>query len=195
MASNNPSGYWSVKVLSIPESITQHQLAKIVGFPTSRVYVPKKSSDRHYAWINDFIDEEEANKFANQWSGSKILDETIKCIVSERRSDKKATLHSFHGSLVSGIANTLSDNSTSVTIPVPPTSVNRGRTPDIAANEDDRTSIKQSRPRHSHRNRNSLLQGHTIDKRSPEAETSSRLLYRNNQLSLAPNSAKGPLVT
>ena len=194
MASNNPSGCWRVKVLSIPGSITYHQLAKTVGFPTSRVYVPKNISDHHYAWINDFTDEEEAKKFANQWSGSNILGETIKCIVLKGRSDKKDILHPYRGSLVSGTESILSDNSTSIGILLPPTSVNISRTPDIATDKSEEVSIEQSRPRHSHRSRNSLPHGYTTDKHSTEAKTSSKLLYMNNQSSLTPNSAKS-LVT
>lgn len=189
MASNNSSGYWRVKVLSIPASITHHQLAEIVGFPTSRVYVPK-SSDRHYAWINDFIDEEEANKFANQWSGSKILGETIRCIVSRTRDDKRDTPHSSHGPLMSGIESTSSNNFTPIGISVPPTSVNISRTPDITTHNDERGPIKQSRPHRSYRSRNSLSKSHAIEKRPPEAATSSKLLHKDNQSSLTPNSGK-----
>jgi hypothetical protein len=104
MASNISSGGWRVKITSIPASITFTQLAQIVGLPKSHIYIPKVNNDEtHYAWINNFVSEEEANKFEQQWSGSSILGETIKCVVATQRNDERKAVHSSHESLVSDI--------------------------------------------------------------------------------------------
>ncbi len=106
MASNTSSGGWRVKILSIPGSITFTRLAQIVDLPTSHIYLPKKDNNHEtrYAWVNNFVSEEEANKFAQQWSGSSILGETIQCLVLAPRSDERNALHLSHEPSVSDIA-------------------------------------------------------------------------------------------
>jgi len=104
MASNTTSDGWRVKIVSIPAFITAVQLAQTLDLPKSHICLPKiNNHNTHYAWIDHFISEEEANKFARHWSGSSILGETIKCIVVTPKSDERDTLHWSHESLVSNI--------------------------------------------------------------------------------------------
>jgi hypothetical protein len=56
--------------------------------------------------VNDFTSEEEANEFAQQWSGSSIRGETIKCVVSASKHEEKKPIHSPQESLASGITPT-----------------------------------------------------------------------------------------
>jgi hypothetical protein len=101
MASNISSDGWRVKIVSIPASITVTQLSEKIGLPKSHIYIPKVNNDKtHYAWINNFISQEEANKFVLQWSGSSILGETIKFVVAAPRSDERESLHSSRESFV-----------------------------------------------------------------------------------------------
>jgi hypothetical protein len=96
MESNIPAGGWRVKMVPIPASITVTQLAETIDLPNSRIYFPNvEETNIHYACINDFYSKEEANKFAHQWSGSSIFDETIKCIIVAPENEETAdTLHS-----------------------------------------------------------------------------------------------------
>ncbi|CAF1169776.1 unnamed protein product [Adineta steineri] len=82
MASNTPTGGWRVKVVSLPESVTHAQLTQIFALPYSCVYLPKVDDvGTCYAWIENFTDEEDANKFAKQWTNSTVFGRQIKCIV------------------------------------------------------------------------------------------------------------------
>jgi len=104
MLSNISSGGWSVKIDSIPASITVTQLSKTLDLPKSYIYLPKVNNhNNHYALVNYFVSENEANKFARQWSGESILSKTIKCIVVAPTSDEIETLYSSHESLISDI--------------------------------------------------------------------------------------------
>jgi len=104
MASNISSGDWRVKIISIPAPINIIQLSQIIGLPRSHIYLSKVNDyNTHYAWINGFVSEEEATKFARKWSGESTLGEIIGCIVAPPRSVEKEDLHSSHESLVSAI--------------------------------------------------------------------------------------------
>ena len=104
MASKNSSIKWSVRIDHLPASINFIKLAQELRLPKSRVYIPKNSKNNApYAWINDFINEEDANEFVHQWSGASILGENIKCIVSSSRTDEINSLGLSRESLTSGI--------------------------------------------------------------------------------------------
>jgi hypothetical protein len=101
MASNISSGSWRVKISPIPASLTVTQLAETINLSKSRISISKvEENNIYYARINGFISEEEANKFAHQWSDAAIFGETIKCILVvpnyEQTSD---ILHSSYESL------------------------------------------------------------------------------------------------
>ena len=90
MASNILSGGWSVQILNIPASIDFAQLAAILDLPKPRVRLPRaKNNETRHGWVNDFISEDEANKFASKWSGFSILGQPIKCLAlsSSPRND------------------------------------------------------------------------------------------------------------
>lgn len=95
MASNIPSeGYWSVKIVPLPASITNDQLARTFNLPTSRINIPKVQRNATYiAWINGFIDEEDAKDFANQWTGASVLNTTIRCNAVAPKNDDKHVQH------------------------------------------------------------------------------------------------------
>lgn len=82
-------------MLSVPESITDTQLAQIIDLPDSRIYIPMANKYlAHYALIDDFANEEEANEFAHQWSNSSSFNKTIKCIVVAPDGNETDGLHS-----------------------------------------------------------------------------------------------------
>jgi hypothetical protein len=94
MASNVPSSRWSVKIISLPTSITINTLAETFQLPTSRICVPKiQKTITYFAWINDFVSEKDAKDFVNQWSDSSVFDTVIKCYVQGPESDKVYVHH------------------------------------------------------------------------------------------------------
>lgn len=101
MASNVSVGHKKVKIAPMPASITDTQLAEKIDLPNSRIRISKvKENHTRYARINDFISEEEANRFARKWSGSSIFGETIKCDVVAPKTDETDAHHSSHRSLM-----------------------------------------------------------------------------------------------
>jgi len=96
MASNISSSSWRVKISPNPASITVTQLAETINLSNSRISISKvEQNNIHYARINGFISEEEANKFAHQWSDASIFGETIKCILVVPNYDQTSDiLHS-----------------------------------------------------------------------------------------------------
>jgi hypothetical protein len=104
MASNTFSGHWRVRVTPIPEPITFVQLAERLNLPKPRVYVPKgRNNEVRYAWINDFINEEDAKEFARQWSGASISGVTIKCVAVPPKNDEPNPMGPSHEPSISGI--------------------------------------------------------------------------------------------
>jgi hypothetical protein len=94
MASNIPSGDWSVKIISLPASITINQLAETFQLPLSRIYIPKiQKTTTYFAWINHFTSEKDAKDFVDQWSGSSVFGTVIKCTVKEQ---KDGDAHVYH---------------------------------------------------------------------------------------------------
>ncbi|CAF1250004.1 unnamed protein product [Adineta steineri] len=103
MASNTPTGGWRVKVVSLPESVTYAQLTQTFALPYSSIYLPKVDDvGTCYAWIENFTDEEEANKFAKKWTNSTVFGRHIKCIVKPPII-KQDILQPSHKSSRSGI--------------------------------------------------------------------------------------------
>ncbi|CAF5080882.1 unnamed protein product [Rotaria sp. Silwood1] len=197
MASNLPAGGWSVKIVSLPASITFFRLAKILSLPTSRIFVSKvKSNEIPYAWINGFVNEEEANTFATQWSGLSILGETIKCVAAAPRTNARDTLNSPRESLTFGIK-TLSDNKLGVrsnrkekeerenynpsTTTIPILTTITSEMLNITIHDDDTKKKSRKLPSHySTKNANSPKQADESDQRLQQAETSAKLDF--NQL-------------
>ncbi|CAF1379741.1 unnamed protein product [Rotaria sp. Silwood1] len=182
MASNIAHNGWRVKIVSIPTSITDVQLAQNIGLPKSRIYIPKVGKNNtRYVWINDFVNEEDANKFAQQWSGSSIFGETIKCVVAPPRNDKTDVLYSSPESLVSG-TETLPkkqhesrfqkgtkekrDNCGSSVTPVPLMSVIH----DITLDDAEKKSITPPPSYRFNKNQNTWQQHHKPDQLSQQAE-------------------------
>ncbi|CAF1478617.1 unnamed protein product, partial [Rotaria sordida] len=189
MASNLPAGGWRVKMVSIPASITFFQLAKILSLPKSRIFVPKvKSNETPYAWIDGFANEEEANTFATQWSGSSILAETIKCVAAAPRTNTSDTLNAPRESLTFGIKavpdNKLGlrsnredkekrENYNPSTTTIPPMTTIASKMLNITIDDDDtkKQSMKPP-PRYSTKNPNSLKQGDKSGQLFQQAKTS-----------------------
>ena len=87
MASNIPFGNWSVRIIYLPTSITINQLANRLQIPASRICIPRiQKATTYFAWINDFISENDAQDFASQWSNSHVFGTTIKCSVKEQKN-------------------------------------------------------------------------------------------------------------
>ncbi|CAF4050833.1 unnamed protein product [Rotaria sordida] len=189
MASNIIHNGWSVKIISIPTSITGIQLAQTIGIPKTRIYIPKVGkNDTHYAWINDFNNEEDANKFVQQWSGSSIEGETIQCIVAKQRSPKTDAIHSSQQSLASTTEILLKkqyesrfhkgnkekrDNYGPSVTPVPLMSIIHDTTLDDA----EKKLVKPPSSHHFNKNQNRSHQHHKPDQLPQQAETSGKFLY------------------
>jgi hypothetical protein len=181
-----------VKIIDIPASVTFTRLAEIIDLPKSRVYIPKnKTNDTRYAWINDFVNEEEANKFVHQWSGSSILGETIKCVVAPTKNDETKTVHSSHESSMSAI-NTISKKhhelrSTRV-YHQNPESVNPNPSPCSLMSStttkpfDTATNDGENKPKlhQFNRNENQPQQHHRPDQQTQRGEIKGKLLNTNN---------------
>ncbi|CAF0858850.1 unnamed protein product [Adineta steineri] len=92
MASNiNTSSKWSVRITSFLPSMDSTKLAQEFRLPrTLRVSIPRtfNNNNNPCAWINGFINEEDANEFVRQWSGASIQGQKIKCTVSSRPNDQ-----------------------------------------------------------------------------------------------------------
>ncbi|UJR19381.1 hypothetical protein I4U23_022511 [Adineta vaga] len=91
MASNSSSNKWSVRVSPPPASMDSIKLAQELHLPpTLRVSIPKifNTNKNPCAWINGFVNEEDANEFVRQWSGASIQGQKINCTVSSRRNDQ-----------------------------------------------------------------------------------------------------------
>ena len=103
MASNAPLRGWKVKMVDIPPSITYSQLTQTIGLPKTPIFIRKvKKNDTHYAWINDFSSEEEAEKFAQEWSNSSAFSGIlVKCIVSAPKTQEAETHYSAQQPIVS----------------------------------------------------------------------------------------------
>ncbi|CAF4975634.1 unnamed protein product, partial [Rotaria sp. Silwood1] len=204
MASNLPAGGWSVKIVSLPASITFFRLAKILSLPTSRIFVSKvKSNEIPYAWINGFVNEEEANTFATQWSGLSILGETIKCVAAAPRTNARDTLNSPRESLTFGIK-TLSDNKLGVrsnrkekeerenynpsTTTIPILTTITSEMLNITIHDDDTKKKSRKLPSHySTKNANSPKQADESDQRLQQAETSAYVQQSRAQSSQEPH--------
>ena len=80
MASNKPEGFWSVKIIALPNTITACELSEALNISIKRVRIPTgQLSETYYAFVNDFASEKRAREFANQWSGSTVFGEAIQC--------------------------------------------------------------------------------------------------------------------
>lgn len=111
MASNMFSGHWQVRVTPIPEAITFVQLAERLNLPKPRVYIPKgRNNEVRYAWINDFINEEDAKEFARQWSGASISGVTIECVALPPKNHEPNPMGPSHKPSTSGIKPVLTIN-------------------------------------------------------------------------------------
>jgi hypothetical protein len=87
MASNTPSSSWSVKIISLPASITINQLAETFQLSTLRIKIPEtQKTTTYFAWINDFVSEKDAKDFVDQWSDSSVFGTVIKCNVQAPRN-------------------------------------------------------------------------------------------------------------
>jgi hypothetical protein len=94
MASNIPSSGWSVKIISLPASITIDQLAETFQLSTARICIPKiQKTITYFAWINDFVNEKDAKDFVDQWSNSHVFDTVIKCYVQGPKSGEAYVHH------------------------------------------------------------------------------------------------------
>ncbi|CAF1003538.1 unnamed protein product [Adineta steineri] len=88
MASNTFDGIWSVKIVYLPSSVTVQELANTFNVPFSRIRIPKvQQYNTYYAFINDFNSEQVARNFADQWSGSSVLGNIIKCSAVPRKDN------------------------------------------------------------------------------------------------------------
>ena len=104
MASNIPYSGWSVRIISLPASITVNQLAEIFQLSTSRIYIPQiQESDTYFAWINDFVSEKAAKDFIDQWSDSFEFGTDIKCNIREPKNGEAYIHHTQDNVLVSDV--------------------------------------------------------------------------------------------
>jgi hypothetical protein len=95
MSSNILYNSWNVKIVSISESINITQLAEIINLPDSRIYLPAINKYlTHYAWIDGFVNEEEANKFVRQWSNSSVFGQSIDFVVIAPKGNQTSIIHS-----------------------------------------------------------------------------------------------------
>ncbi|UJR19686.1 hypothetical protein I4U23_022820 [Adineta vaga] len=86
MTSNNSSIKWSVQISPLPSSISREKLAQELHLPQKLyISIPKNNS---CAWINNFIDEDDAKEFVRQWSGATIQGQKIKCTATSRSNDQ-----------------------------------------------------------------------------------------------------------
>ncbi|CAF4216636.1 unnamed protein product, partial [Adineta steineri] len=118
MASNNMSSKWSVRITSFPPSMDSAKLAQEFRLPrTLRVSIPKtfNNNNNPCAWINGFVNEEDANEFVQQWSGASIQGQKIKCTVSSRSNDQ--TSRTQFASKIEPLANQPCDSRPSSTEP------------------------------------------------------------------------------
>ena len=149
MASNVSVGHWKVKIAPMPASITDTQLAEKIGLPNSRIRISKlKENNTRYARINDFISEEEANRFARKWSGSSIFGETIKCDVVALKIDETDAHHSLMPA-VQTVVRRRGDISTPPTAREPFMATVMSRIPSAGIHDDENKLTKSSSQRSS----------------------------------------------
>jgi hypothetical protein len=88
MATNTSDALWSVQIVSLPQSVTVAQLANTFNIPRSRIRIPETQQyATYYAFVDDFNTENDARAFADQWSGTPVLGNTIKCSALPRKND------------------------------------------------------------------------------------------------------------
>jgi hypothetical protein len=195
MASNILSGGWKVRIIPIPASTTATQVAQKIGLPNSRIRISNKTkNDAHYAWINDFNSEEEANKFAQQLSGSSVFGETIKCAVTASRREETDAFRSSRVLLASPMeilsskeresrfnrgATGRRDISTPPATHASRMSVLSSKIPGTAMHEDEKNSTKPP-PHRPHRNLLPQQERPTFSPVLQQSEMSSKLSFDYN---------------
>jgi hypothetical protein len=104
MVSNTCPGCWRVKIIYLPATITNDQLAQTFNLSNSRITIPKKQQfATYFAWIDGFVSEEDARDFVNQWSGSSIFGTAIKCNAFGPQSNDTPVCHALSNLTISDV--------------------------------------------------------------------------------------------